>query len=81
MTFPGAEKTYLELIIEVFFGINVDAQNREIIISPNLPEEIRHEKLAISDLMVLDGIFLDVRIDNSKVHYHLSDDRIRITVL
>lgn len=69
---------YLQLIIEVIFGIRSDRRNREVSIAPNLCRELKECKLSISDVMVFDGIYLDVSIDRGAITYHISDETVNV---
>lgn len=69
---------YLELIIEVIFGVRVDVNKKEIYITPNLTDSLKGEKLSIKELMVFDGVYLDIEIENGKINYKISDNNILI---
>ncbi len=69
---------YLELIIEIIFGIRVDADKKEVYIVPNLTENFKHEKLSLTGIMVFKGVYLDVFIDNGKIHYRVSEENINV---
>lgn len=69
---------YLALIIEVIFGICVNADKQEVFISPNLTEGLKQETLSITDVMVFDGIYLDVCITQGNIRYSMSDKSINI---
>lgn len=69
---------YLELIIEVIFGISSNYSNNEVCICPNLNENLKKSKIAITNLMVFDGVYLDVDIDNEKISYKISNDNISV---
>ena len=69
---------YLELIIDVIFGIRVNAVEKEIDIAPNLTENLKHQKLSITGIMVFDGVYLDVCIDQGEIHYTVSENNIRV---
>ena len=69
---------YLELIIEVIFGISSNITKKEVCISPNLCKELKKQKISITDVMVFENTFLDVYIDNGEITYKLSDESINI---
>lgn len=69
---------YIELIVEVVFGVRVDVNKKEIYIAPNLAHPLKGKKLAIKELMVFDGVFLDVVIENGKINYTISDSSISV---
>ena len=69
---------YVELIVEVIFGISVNNAENEVTISPNLCEELRKCKISISDVMVFKNTFLDVCIHNGEITYKISDKTINV---
>lgn len=69
---------YLELIIEIIFGISVNIDKNEVIISPNLPECLKFEELSLKGIMVFDNVYLDVSIKNGKIDYQISDDMVKV---
>ena len=72
---------YLELLIEVVFGISYDAENKEIIISPKLTEELKGEKLALENLAVTKDISLSLYIEGKKADYKVSGDSVNVKVI
>ena len=71
---------YLELLIEVIFGINYDAENKEFIISPKLTKELRDENLALENLNVTEDISISVYIDRGKIDYKILGGSIKVMV-
>lgn len=69
---------YLELIIEVIFGISSNKTKSEVYISPNLCNELKKQKILITNIMVFDNTFLDVCIDKGEITYKISDESINI---
>ncbi len=69
---------YLELLIEVIFGISYDAVKNEITISPNLTKELKGETLALEDLAVSEGVSLSLYIEKGEVNYKLSGKDIKV---
>ena len=80
LKYAWSASQYLELIIEVIFGVSSNIHEKEVIISPILSNELRNAKISITNLMVFDGVFLDVTIDNGKVTYQISDKSIRVKI-
>lgn len=72
---------YLELLIEVVFGISYDAENKEIIITPKLTEELKGEKLALENLDVTKNISLSLYIEGKKADYKVSGDSVNVKVI
>jgi glycogen debranching enzyme len=69
---------YLELIIEVIFGISSNITKKEVRISPNLCDELKAETISIKDVMVFGNVFLDVCIDKGKTTYKISDKTVNV---
>jgi hypothetical protein len=69
---------YLELIIEVIFGISSNITKKEVCISPNLCDELKAETISIKDVMVFGNVFLDVCIDKGKTTYKISDKTVNV---
>lgn len=76
LKYAWSASQYLELIIEVIFGVSSDADRKEIKISPKLYNELKECKLSITNLMPLKDVFLDVFIDNGEIRYSISDKSI-----
>lgn len=62
---------YLELMIEVIFGVSINADRHEVSVSPNLTEELKRASLSLTGLMIFDNEYLDVMIENGIVHYNI----------
>ena len=56
---------YIELLIEVIFGIDYDAWTDKLTVLPNIPEELRGKAIAVKNLSLGDGGYVDVRLDLS----------------
>lgn len=69
---------FIELIVEVIFGVGYDARNKEIEISPNLPEELKNCYLVLKDLKIDSDINIDIHIKNGNVSYTISDKDIKV---
>ena len=73
---------YLELIIEVIFGISFNFKDNEVIITPNLTEDLKKENISIEGIMLTDDTQLDVFINNGKVSYNLtSNNNIKVKIM
>ncbi len=55
---------FLELVIEVLFGVRYNGPKNEITVTPNLTPALQKETLVLSDLQIAKGIKADVRIEN-----------------
>jgi len=69
---------YLELIVEVIFGISSDITKKEVCIFPNLCDELKKHKLSIEGVMVFDNVFLDICVDKGNLTYKISDKSIKV---
>ena len=69
---------YLELLIEVIFGIRSNITKEEICISPNLTDELKKQRLSIKGVMVFNNVFLDVSIDKGNLNYKISDKTVTV---
>lgn len=78
LKYAWSASQYLELLIEVIFGICSSSDKREVCISPNLCQNLKNSRISITDIMVFDNIFLDVCVDNGKIHYKISDETINV---
>ena len=70
---------YLELIIEIIFGISYDAERGEIKISPRLTEELAKERISLCGLRIAEGLDLDVTVDRGTVSAKVSNSCVKIT--
>lgn len=72
---------YIELIVEVIFGIGLNAEKREITISPKLTEELKNKQLSLEGIRICGNSYLDVFISQGNVRWNLSPDcNWRVTV-
>ena len=69
---------YLELIIEIIFGISSNITKKEVCISPNLTDELKKQRLSIKGVMVFNNVFLDVSIDKGNLNYKISDKTVTV---
>lgn len=69
---------YLELIIEIIFGVSSNAYKKEVSIIPNISEDLKKTEISITNLMVFDGVYLDVFIDKGKINYKISNKTIKV---
>lgn len=69
---------YLELIIEIIFGIRSNMTEKEVCISPNLCDELKKQEISIEGVMVFKDVLLDVSIAKGKTTYKISDESINI---
>ena len=64
---------WIQILIEDIFGIDYDAVNGKITVSPNIPSEYRGEEFILENLCLPDGGKLDVHIKEGNVQYEKKD--------
>lgn len=69
---------YLELIVEVIFGIKLDANENTVQISPNLTEDLKQSMIAISNVMLFDNSYIDIVINKGNVSFKISNENIKV---
>lgn len=69
---------FIELIVEVIFGVSYFAKRKEIKISPKLPPNMKNGHFALVNLKVDSDISLDIHITNGNVSYTVSNDDIKV---
>ncbi len=69
---------YLELVIEIIFGIQYNAREAVITVSPRLTETLKNEYLELKHISVTSEILLDVCIDHGKVSCSVSTDAVKL---
>lgn len=60
---------WIQILVEDIFGIDYDAVNGKITVSPNIPSEYRGEAFILENLCLSDGGKLDVYIKEGNVQY------------
>ena len=71
---------YIELIIEVIFGVSYDAAEKTVTISPKLADELKDTKLSLENLKITQDTSIDIFIDNGEISYSLSNDKLNVAV-
>ncbi len=71
---------WLQLLIEVIFGIQSDAERQELSVTPHLPNALQCETLAITDVEVLNGVTADITIENGTVRCNVSDPAVTVRI-
>lgn len=69
---------FIELIVEVIFGVSYNATKKEIAISPKLPHNLKNCYLALEDLKIDSDISIDIHIENGNVSYIISNGDIKV---
>lgn len=78
LKYAWSASQYLELIIEIIFGVSSRSDANEVFIAPNLFKELKQCDISITDLMIFDGIYLNVYIKNGELRYELSNDNVKV---
>ncbi|MBO5220458.1 MAG: hypothetical protein J6C52_13605 [Clostridia bacterium] len=68
---------YLELLIEVIFGVDYNAAGRCVTITPRIPAELAAATLALHDLQLEKGISLDITVEGGRVSAAVSDPGVK----
>ena len=71
---------YLELLIEVIFGVDYDAKNKTVKLHPRIAEELRNERLEIKELHIAESLSVDIVMENNKVCCTAADGSIKVIV-
>jgi len=71
---------YIELLIEIVFGISYDAKNETLRIAPRITKEMQNERLEIKKLQIAEQLFADILIENDEISYKLSNESIKVIV-
>lgn len=71
---------YLELVIETVFGISYRADERTVIVSPNITDNMKNECLELKHVSLSKDIFLDVDIDHGILSCRVSSDSIKVDI-
>ena len=69
---------FIELIVEVIFGVSYSAAKKEITVSPKLPRSLRNAALHLGELSVSPDIKLDIHINNGAITYCVSDSSVKV---
>lgn len=64
---------YVEIIIEVIFGISFDGKNKTVSISPTLSGELAEKSMSLCGVQIPWGGSINVMIDKGKVSYEILD--------
>ena len=71
---------YLELLVEVIFGIRYVAAQKAVTVSPVLTEELKGTCLKLSGVPLCSGVFADVTIDHGVVSCLVSSRKVSVTI-
>lgn len=69
---------FIELIVEVLFGISYSALKHEITVSPKLPRNFANCDLSLENLKIDLATSVDVHIKNGSVLCNISNDKINV---
>ena len=71
---------YLELVIETVFGISYRADERTVIVSPKITDNMKNECLELKHVYLSKDIFLDVNIDHGIVSCQAPSDSVKVDI-
>ena len=71
---------YLELLVEIVFGISYDAKNKTVTVAPRIAKELCNEKLEIRGLQIAPRLFIDILIEDSEISYAVSEKSVQVIV-
>ena len=71
---------YLELMIEIVFGIDYNANEKAVSVSPCVSRDLLNERFELAGLKISDGAVLDVIFDNGKIIAAVSDKSVKAKV-
>lgn len=69
---------FIELIVEVIFGVSYDAEKNVITISPNLSAELKNQSLCLKNIQISCDIIANITVDNGNITCNVSDDTVKI---
>ena len=69
---------FIDLIVEVVFGLSYNATKKEIIISPKIPHNLKNHYLSLKDLKIDSDISIEIHIENGNVSYKVSNEDIKV---
>ena len=72
---------YLELIIEILFGIRYIAKENVVRVSPTLTEQMKEEYLYLECIPVATGVYLNVKIDHGRISCSVSSDSVKVDII
>lgn len=72
---------FLELVIEVIFGVSYNATENEVVIAPRIVGSLKNEKLSLENLKINSKQSIDIYIEKGSISYNISDESIKVTVI
>ena len=69
---------FIELLVEVIFGISYHADKNEILVSPKLSENLKNKHIALKELKLNSNVCMDIHIDSGNVTCTVSDDTVKV---
>ena len=64
---------YIELIVERLIGLDYDAWNDKLTVTPNLPDELKNSRITLKNASLGDGRYVNVGIDKGEVSTEITD--------
>lgn len=71
---------YIELIIEIIFGVCYNAEKNELSISPNIPKGLKNRRFSLKNLNIPGGGTLDLIIDNGEIEYSIKHSSVAVLI-
>lgn len=71
---------FIEIFIEIILGISFNAVENTVKIKPCLPKNMLKEKIEFNGINIDSTFTLNVKIDNGKIEYSISDDKIKVSI-
>lgn len=69
---------FIELLVEVIFGVRYQAAKEEIIVSPKLPQKLKKCRMSIENLKIDSDTSITICINDGKVSCAVSNDKIKV---
>lgn len=69
---------FIELLVEVIFGVHYNAAKKEIRITPKLTKKLHNSRLELKTLKIAEDVYADICIDNGSINCLLSDKSIKV---
>ena len=71
---------YIQLIVEFFFGVEIDARARTVKVSPFIPKELASERLELDGLSLPDGGALRVTVKGETVQTQIRNSEYSVSL-
>jgi len=72
---------YLELLIEVIFGVAYDAEKQTVTVSPILTDGLKNDPIYLKGLNLTNDFLIDITLDHGKIFCSASNADLRIETI